>query len=612
MADRCWRCGAEARPDDAFCGSCGADLHGPAPGLDLALDGMTTTTGPVEASSSGSPRWVLAVGLVLVSGVAAFFALTNSDDEAADDDPAPAIDEATQDNAPESGVSGELDTVTIEPDPATTIPPVDLAGPVEWDITRGAPGTPIAVIEIGGSTFVYDVMLLSADGVEQRTGAVTVAERDLGGGPWIERGPMLPDGSWVGSIVPSADGAIAAGTDPDGRPTVWRTADGTTWIADELPGTALDDVPLRPVSLIEHEGVILVVGRQPSPVTLALEAAARRMGDDPALVLSWWATSGTVRVNGAFGVAVDEFTLADLGIDDGSNPSAPDPGPIWVFEDGVWSSHVLGGVVTGLAAVPGWPAIYVTHAGDTGFDLVSRVDGGWRTEIVDGPEAVVTGPRGFVTIGLHEGTLTVTPLGDGWTGEPVEVPDLGGDVRAATTDANGVIFAMVEESEDVIEFYRGGDLVILRDGYELTALDEAVLELSRDGEVVGLLGQMRESIPHRVDRVDNGYALTFLDAIDETDLVTFSFAELQELFFASLPPSHLEDGRLTTLYSTDLNRWFGGIVPGMDVPANSSVWATTTSDSVWVAVTVRGDIRGAWDEQLTGTYTLLEAPIPGR
>ncbi|MEM8705410.1 MAG: zinc ribbon domain-containing protein [Actinomycetota bacterium] len=614
MAERCWRCGAEIRPDDAFCGSCGADLHVPAPDLDLTLDGTTTaTTGPVVASSAGSPRWVLAVGLVLVTGVVAFFALTNRDDESADDDPAPAIGDTTQDDGPEDGGADELDIGTIEPDPATTIPPIDLAGPIEWDITREAPGIPIAVIEIGDSTFVYDVVQHGIPTSEQRTGEITVAEREFSGGPWVERGPMLPAGSWVGAIVPSADGAIAAGTDADGRPTVWRTSDGTTWLAEELPGVSLGDVTLRPVALIEHEGVVLVVGREPFPVPLALERAARRVADDPSVSVSWSAATNTVLLNGAFGLVVDEFSLTELGIDEDSSPSATDPGPIWVFEDGAWSSHIIEGEVTGLAAVPDWPAIYVTYVAETGFDLASWVDGGWRVERTDiGPDAVATGPGGFITVGTDARAFTITPLGDGWTGDPIEAPDLGGIGRTFTTDATGVLFGMIEEADDIIEVDRGDGLVILRDGYQLTSLEGAVLELSRDGDVVGLFGQMRESMPHRVDRVDDGYVLSFLDRTDETDLVTFTLAELQELFFASLPPYAYDDGRLTTLYSTDFDRWYGGIVPGTGVPTNGSVWSTTTADRVWLAVTVRGDIRGDWDEQLIGTYTLLEAPIPGR
>ena len=601
MADRCWRCAGEVDPTDRFCPTCGAAVREDA--LDTGRPPVADDTPPAtaEVAQSRSSPWVLAVGVALVAAVVGFFALTSPND----DDP-PSADPSGLDR------TDDLVESRAGTDAETTddLSGIELTAPLEWVVDPAEiEGAPVAMIDHDGSLFVYRSSTPFRWFGE--VGSVEISERRPDG-TWVEHGSLTDDDAEVTRIVASTDGMIAVGLDGDERPTVWRSSDGVAWQSETLPSVSLGDVRLAPSNVIEHDGVVLVAGRRTQPWTIIGQEIRDRYRDvAPDLAPTWSSTDDEVIVvRGPLGIVLDEIPLSELGLDADDMRGAPEsePAPVWIFDDGAWTSDILGGAVASLAAVPGEPGILAMVDTGGAVDALRLEDGGW-SELAGSEQSwnLSAAPGGTGYLSLDERHILVrddeldvvrrislTASGESAVSNWAAEPD--GVAAVISTWA-----ATIEQTPR--------QLVLLRDGYRLEIVDNLLQLSDETGVVVQSNVHSSEGLSgHRYDLTAGSF--TFVDPATGDDLVTFALGELRELDEGRYPPVGPGPQQLTVLFSADLDRWFGGPLD-LEVDGRALVVVDVGADVVRMAIVEGDDLRRPTGGAPAISFTLVEATIPG-
>lgn len=608
MADRCWRCGVEVGPQHAFCPSCGARVKAETPDLDLFTDVADEPPAPpVEANDPDDRRRMIVAGVSFVVALVGFFWITRPADEPSADP----FDERSDFDVTD-GVIGSDPVITSEATPMTF---GDLAGPLEWEVTqRDGQGIPLAMIEIDGSLFTYTLDLSNTFAWQGFVGDLAIAQRTPEG-TWLDHGSLGGPGSNVTAVASASDGAVAAGLDADGAPTVWRSNDGISWVAEPLPSTSLgSDVSYRPTAIVEHDGVVLVAGQATETWQLIAAGLQDRFGDVLSVINTGWSQDENgIAVQGPFQLDLAQVPIEDFGLepDDFTADGNRRPAPVWIFDDAAWTSTVLGGEVTSFTTRNGDGSIYLTTATNTGVDVAVYREGQWGgvdTQAIDWQ--------------LHHGAAEFSSMGDRRVlnildgrlqlAAEVVLPADAGYVSAISAGARGTAVSVIDwdtvESEMTMPTEQ---LVLLRDGFRLTTADDGVrLELSAEDLPVLQIEPWNSElgVTHDVVLDDGEPRVVFLSPDDGAALVHFTIGELRELEIATEPRYDTAGPTsIAVLFAEDpTSQWFGGLVDdGFDTPAGATTQLQLLDDRIVLAVidVAPGDA--------SFRYTLLEAPIPG-
>ncbi|MEM8705409.1 MAG: hypothetical protein AAGE98_03060 [Actinomycetota bacterium] len=611
MADRCWRCATELDPADTYCRSCGVRVRAESPDLDVITEVAEPPAPPVEAAAE-SRRGILTVGALFVVVVVGFFWLTAPDED----------DEPTADPFADRADFEATDDVVANDGVRTASTPRlsfgDLAGPIEWETTRAeADGIPLAMFEIDGALFTFDLQLGSSAYWQDFGGEVTVAER-TSGGLWLEHGRLGEPGAQISAVAPTADGAIATGLDAGGAPIVWRSSDGVEWTPEPLPATSLGGVaPHRPRSLIERDGVVIVAGAAPQAWQLVGEALSADHADLLELAGGNWQWNGdTITIQGPFGFALHETSADELGVDveQPGSVGSRQPAPVWVFDDGAWTSNVLGGEVTSFSVRDGDSSIYVTTTSNTGIDINIYRDGQW-------------GASNGSAIGwqLHHGAGSFLSLGervlnvlDDRFQVDTEVPVPGGSsahVNGLSAGPSGAALTLMAWGSTAEEARPTSGLLLIDGDHQLAVSDDAIwLELTRAGQVVERMTVGGpDADDYRFESSGDEPRIVLLSSDDGSDVASFTIDELRTLERSGQPfEPPLATPALGALYSPDpATTWYGGQLDDViDVSPGFNTQLQLLDDHIVLAVIAASDPFGFAPPEFT--FTLLEAPIPGQ
>ena len=597
MADRCWRCGAELTGDVAFCGQCGAKVRADAPDLEFFTDVAPEKPAPIEAASTDGSRWLSVVGVALVAGLVAFFALTSTDDDTPSADP---YDERADFDAVDSADASDttVDGTTAAP-PTTTVPVTfgDVAAPLSWAVAgEGIDGYPLAIVESGRSVFVFVTDSIPA--WFDVPGGVQFLQF-TSGGDWIDHGTVIPEDSQVLAVVEGDDGLLASGLNGDGDPTVWRSSDGITWSAEVLPGTAVDNRPARPTHIVERDGVVVVASSTINPWRQISTAMAERFGQDVVAPNppDWQPGSDEVSMRGPFGLTIATVTFDELDLDREELDEwyqGPQPTPIWVFDDGAWASNVVRGDATTLTAAADGRIHLVTSA-DT--DEVSVYRGGaWqRIDTETDLFRIQAWDDGFVgegsagRLGILDADFELVretlPPGAGF-GENATLDHL-------STGPLGLVASVIRwDGFEPFDFDDAPDVdvVVLRDDYRLEAGPAHLLRLSRNGEEVLRIDAWSGDAGYRADLDADEPGVGFLDPDSGEVLVTFTLEELRHLERETDTDGPSIPQTTSLLFTTDGERWLGGDVKLLDPDAPTLVLSHVGTERLYsLVVTLRDD-----------------------
>ena len=482
----CWRCGSTTPGGAKFCPECGAELRSDVADLDVFTPAPSGPDHHVEATDSTPSRWLLLVGLAILGGLVAFFAVIGGDDEPSAD---PFEDRADFDAVDEAdGGDDEPDdepetATTTETDEPTTTSDGEIVARLDWETTlTGGTGFPNATIEIGDDTFLYTV-----DGPAAWSfGGQVRAYQRVPGESWTDLGVIIDPDARVVSVWPAPDGALAVGLDATDAPTLWRSTDGTTWTAEALP--PVTDPGFEgavPRVAAEADGTIVVVGSMPDPWALVSNALQERYPSAGHTMHADFGYEGEtfITLRGPFGIHIGEVEPAELGL----VPDALDrfygdfqPAPVWSNTGAGWTYEIEADPLYGVFAV-----------GDRIFGA-SGYEGPMLTEFADGE---------WRQRRYFENVWQIQPWGDGFVGANYSQGVTVFDAEARKTDewatpgssvnshisaigaaAAGVVVAEStwNSTDEPVEPER---FLVLRDGYTLEA-SSGELELLRDGESI--------------------------------------------------------------------------------------------------------------------------------
>lgn len=585
MAERCWRCGAETTDAAAFCDQCGAKVRADAPDLEFFTDVAPAPPAPVEAASTDGSRWLLVAGVGLVAALVAFFALTSADDTPSADPYEERADFEAVD-APE-----EADTAADGSGaPTSTIPLTfgEVLAPLSWSIVRDqVEGYPLALVELDRSIFVYATELAPFWSVSS-SGAR--AFQYTSGGDWIDHGLVIEADAQVNAIAVGDDGLLATGLSGAGEPVVWRSDDGTTWRAEQLPGTAVDGFAWRPAAIAERDGVVVVASSPIDPWQQVTTAVYERFGPDVIGINGhdWSPDTDDVTVRGPFGLQLASVPLDELGLDadlldDGA--SRPQPSPIWVYDQGAWASNVVTGQVTTLTTSADG-GIHLAMSTDSG-EISTYRHGTWRPRAADtNLFGLQPWNDGFVGRGDAD-RLAFLDADFGLVSETLP-PGLGVGDAVLDTFATGPLGLMVSSrvwDSEATEALEDSAVVVLRDGYRLEVGPVHLLQVSRDGEeLVRANAWSSDSDGYRADLDCEEPSIIFLDPETGEDLVAFTLAEMRELEAEVQPQIEYPDQAISMLFSPDGQNWLGGEVDLIDSSAPALVVAHVGSERLYTLI----------------------------
>ncbi|MEM8705052.1 MAG: zinc ribbon domain-containing protein [Actinomycetota bacterium] len=604
MADRCWRCGTETVAGDSFCRSCGAQVSASVPDLDVATDLAPPPPAPVEAAAAEPRRWPLVVGIGLVGVVVGVFALTSTDEgpwadpyaERADfaelDEPAGGADATTDDDVPlvHRTITHELDWQPIR---------------VEAD------GYPVTAVEIDGSLFVYE----STGGFtwEGVTG-VSIIEYQAAATTWIDHGLVADPGARVVTVTEIEGGVAATGLDAAGRQTVWFSDDGIEFKPTRLPEIVdPDGTEIRPQTLIEHDGTMMLTTAQESPWQVVSEEIAERTADLDLLSSSWTNDGETLYIRGPFGLELSEIPLEDLAIDaDDLNSPADEPLPFWIDDGDGWRIETPDAKVFGVRGLPDG-GILVTTLGDGGMQARTYRDGEWEERTIFVDQFVGVGPNGAV--GVSQDHSRLYELDEDLELDRALAVPTPADFTIETwdVDPNGILVALSRWEGTPDSDQANSDRIMLAEGdYRLIADADHLLELEHDGELVRTINiWSSDDAGYRVDLEAEIPTVTFLDEESGTPLVSFELADLIELERASQPPRVSTTQLVTTAFTPGDDVWFVGDLTAEPLPNRAFVQVSAVGDQLVTFVTAARDGFDQFGPTPDLVYTIHVAPVPG-
>lgn len=601
----CWRCGRKTPPGANFCPGCGTEVRSEIGELDVFAEPSAAAT-PTEPVDTTPSRWLLVGALALIGGLVAFFAFVGGDDEPSADPFDERSDfDAIDDPTLEDGTEAEPVTET---EPTTSLAPVRPSIDGELDaqlVELVGKGMPLAVVPIGDSVFVY-----ASDSFTMFTaGPGAVAYERTPSGDWVELGFMIDQAALVGGVAPTAGGAVAAGRDVDGAPTLWRTSDGRTWTPEALP--EFDSPEFEgwvPNFVAEVDNLTVVGSAPPDPWAPLIEVMTERFGDD-LVGASPEIDDDEVTVRGPFGVILGSFEFTDAGLvmSDFERFFSGRPTPLWESTGDGWTMRLVDGVVVGLLATSDG-RIVQTIGGEVG-PTSSIWDGDSWTEYAELSDAWQLAPWGARLVGERgDGDLVVFGP-DLMVEEEIFLPSAGTGYTAGYAASDRGLVAVQGLWDSPSAASRDERVVILRDGFTLTA-EFGNLTLSRDDAEIlrsgNFWGPDDDAAGYRVDRSDDQTTIVFLDE-NGGDLVGFTLEELAALETTT-------DGRgpvgptLRVLFSADGQRWYATDSDEDAVPSATVSRLHVGNDEAVLAALV--DPGRGWAPGTPLTFRLLEVDLP--
>ncbi|MEM8705059.1 MAG: zinc ribbon domain-containing protein [Actinomycetota bacterium] len=591
MSERCWRCGSGVDVDAAFCGRCGARVSAAGPEFEELTEVGTISSGSIDAAPDRGSPWLLVAGTAAIAALVAFFALTATDDPSAG--PGASSEQVEPDEGDAVGPpEDEADAEEVEATSPTTTPAVDtgMAQSLSWAIARdGVPGFPFALAEVGGSVFVFvaEVPPLWPD--DPRGARAFEYTRT---GRWFDHGVVIGGAADVTAVVNGDDGLLATGLNGDGEPTVWRSSDGISWTSEVLPANTAALGATRPTHLVERDGVVVVASTTIDPWTQIRLAVTARLGDGvvgPSGV-NWSPGVDEVEIRGPLGLRVATLGLDELGLDADRLAEAwsgPPPTPIWVYEDGRWTTNVIRGDVATLTATERGEIHLVTtadeisvHRGGNAWEARPNDTGAFRLQAW-GDRFVGETAGGRIAVFDDE----LQPVVD-------TVPPSGGTPADSTIDEVavgplGLVTSVVEwgapssidESDEPTP-----TVLLLRDGYRLEADPLHLLRLSRDGDEVVRVDAWADDGGYRIDLSGTEPIVVFVDPVTGVDLVTFTLDELRALEVETTSQTDLDAPTTSVFFSRDGDEWQGGEIRLLERDLPALVRVHVGSERLWAFV----------------------------
>ncbi len=366
--------------------------------------------------------------------------------------------------------AGETAVETTTTTPATTTttehlpPPFDPknfevsqieSGPqFEW--THGLTldeGYPFGLIEHGGSLYLFVNEQAFWSG---QSGDLDLWKWD-GTGAWHDMGSVVGADHNVIAMTSTDDEVILVSASlEDHSVTVWRSADLTTWVRDDI--SVESDEPFDTIFPgavgVDDDTVVVTVSLSTNYQTMIEEALGNADSPVDLESVGWGLENDAVVIYGPFGMTVERIPFTDLGWDEDTQASvisaynSGSESKSWVQEGGgEWQEIELEGI-EGVESILPYPGggLMATGWGSTGMVRLVSTDGGAWSQL-DGNEAPwmvrAWGDR-FVALGERSTPgLLVSDDGESWEslgpGDrfPVGI-HWSTDAVAASTD--GVVF----------------------------------------------------------------------------------------------------------------------------------------------------------------------------
>jgi len=443
---------------------------------------------------------------------------------------------------------------------------------------------PLAIVEFRGSEYLF--VTQPAERFDT-TGSGLIAWWSDDGDSWASMGMLIEPPAKVRAVTAGQRGFVAAGTDLDGRPVVWSSADGSDWAENRLP--VVESPPSSspsPFAIAASGDLVVVVGRvRPGEGRPATYRAVQELVGFPIEGM------GVNAHPGADGQSVHLTLEGPLGLDLLSVSTEAlalpkqdrsffrvEPGPpaleVWSSIDGTnWSSSTLDETYSAeLAAVPDG-VVMTTLDGGAGPLIRFSHDGIVWENLGLGPDngfSVVPWGSSFIGTAYGNSGLSVSSTGQNW--EPITVSSLlpaGFQWNISMTVAGYEGVAAVAQGWDTSAMADGIRLtpaILVKDGFTLS-IDETRfggLVLRRDGVKLYEVGYYSGDVGPFVERLDGSRryvvdletgSVTFIDPDTSERFVTFSLDERRQLSEFSRLETRSVVPEQTVIFSPDARTW---------------------------------------------------------
>lgn len=484
--------------------------------------GERESDGAYTAGETGDRPWLLvgvaAAILAVLVGFFAFAADSGGDAEESDADreePEPPVDA----DEPDDPGSPDDPPSTTEPPPEARISGrLDFAGVGEL-----APGRLVGTAEIGESLFAFtDPTESSGDFAGVGFERILSANERTPDGTWVDHGSVI-EGIDVRDVAQHGATVVAVGIDDEGRGALWRSADGLTWAAEQLPlFTDLDGEPLEPSRVVAN-GDTIVVAAQPADDLLRFDRDLEAAGISIDLTNGWRFLDDQLVVYGPFWFVVDEYDLTALGIEPPDDSSGGPIANAWVNRGSGWELAPGQGSLRSVSTLPDGRFVRTIETSNRRIEF-SEDGVTWESvNLPPFPGASLTASSDGLLV-HDEDQLFRSADGATWEQIDVPVPSTPPssltDVHADDGTIVGVLSRLEEGAPEEIALLHDG--LIVRFGFG------PPIRLEQDGVITHEIDPFDpDATDHRFDPIEG---LTFLDPESGEAITTLSMETLSWAF----------------------------------------------------------------------------------
>lgn len=463
------------------------------------------------------------------------------------------------------------ETDAASPSTTTTTIAIEAVGEtLHWSESADIGETwPVGLIEHDGTVYFFGLPDVPfGPTVPEGSGLDAWASED--GRKWDSLGTVIPAPALVQNVVSTPQGLIAVGTGADGAPIVWRSPDARQWSESSLPA----DEASRPgthtnlsAAGANDEAVVVFGNTWFNADQVILDA----IGEDLASYgMSYGGPRGPFTVFGPLGIPVFSATADELGLtDEQVSLLFEEPGEessaVWSSSDGAsWiTSEIEANHITSVSTNEDGELVALGY-GFFGMEAWTSTDGvEWTSQgSVGQVEQITPWNDDFVAIRFlgPSAELVYSEDGEDWEtlgAEALLPQELSWSYYPLSAGGAGIATVAHGYDESMDFGFAGPEPIVLeRDGYTMTVdLERGSLIVAEGDTEVLRLFLHSERVPEDVTTDLEAKSMTFLDPETGEELVTFTFAELEEAEQASFEGMEGDMDRQVFLFSTDGSDW---------------------------------------------------------
>ena len=251
----CSVCGVLSVANARYCHECGTRLD-----IEVVdLSGRSPEpTAPPPAPASTEQRLAVALGAIALVALVWFALFGGSSDTPEDDDQAAAptaTPRATESAPPtpraefQEGPGASIPASVFSsgptgPSPPFVAEPATIAGSLRWQQANlGPDGWPIGLVDWGEQVLLFTTLADTPSFEPFGRGMAGWVSDD--GATWQPLGTVIDELQSVHQVQAAAGFLLASGSNSEGQPSVWTSADGVNWTSATLPGTERLPTPTR-------------------------------------------------------------------------------------------------------------------------------------------------------------------------------------------------------------------------------------------------------------------------------------------------------------------------------------------------------------------------------